>query len=230
MGGDGDDSFAQDISEYESGNTGALVMGTSWYSETPGIMPNLLWGGNDAAVSFVFYDPSSVVNAKVLAATTPVELGGATGSLPTLALEGSNQTIASLADVAGAAVTGVVTNSLPIQPAILTIDAASGTTTYTGSITGNLSLVKSGDGTQNLLGSLTYTGDTTVTGGVLNVSSIDNPTATVTVTAGTLTATSLNVDTLIIGETGLAVVPEPSTFVLLFLAGIGMLATVCRRK
>ena len=82
---------------------------------TTGVIPATPWndgsGNADADATFSFYDPSSVIAANALPITTPVLLGGAAGSTPKLDLQGMNQQIASLADVAGAAVKGVVTNS-----------------------------------------------------------------------------------------------------------------------
>jgi autotransporter-associated beta strand protein len=79
--------------------------------------------------------------------------------------------VASLADHGGAG--GTVTNSHG-TPAVLTVDAAAGSTTFTGTIadgTGGVSLVKSGDSTQVLAGPgvSTYTGGTIINGGVLEV-------------------------------------------------------------
>jgi autotransporter-associated beta strand protein len=236
LGGD-NDAFAQDICEFDSGNTGAIAMGTSWYDLTPGTMPQQPWGANDATVSFVFYDPASVTNAAILPSMTPVQLGGAVGSTPTLDLQGANQQIGSLADVAGAAVMGVVTNSLPIQPVVLTLAADSGTTTYSGSIEGNLSLVKTGGSTQILTGSLTYTGDTTVNEGTLIVNDLVMPGSTISVKDGaTLEARSIVADTLSIGgapSSGAAspiAVPEPCTLVLLTLAIAAMATCMARGR
>jgi autotransporter-associated beta strand protein len=235
--GGSNDAFAQDICEFDSGNTGALTMGTSWFDMTPGTMPQQPWGANDATVSFVFYDPASVTNAAILPSMTPVQLGGAVGSTPTLDLQGANQQIGSLADVVDAAVMGVVTNSLPIQFVQLTLAADSGTTTYSGSIEGNLSLVKTGGSTQILTGSLTYTGDTTVNGGTLVVNDLVIPSSTISVMDGAvLEANSIVADTLSIGGTSSssaappAAVPEPSVMVLLTLALAIAAACMTKRK
>ncbi|HET6246658.1 MAG TPA: autotransporter-associated beta strand repeat-containing protein [Tepidisphaeraceae bacterium] len=103
----------------------------------------------------------------ILPSATPVQL--ATGA--TLDLAGTTQTIASLAD-ATAGSTGSVINSAAAVPATLTINPASGTTTFSGSISDNgtanaISVVKSGAGTQVLAGASTFSGTTSVNGGPL---------------------------------------------------------------
>jgi fibronectin-binding autotransporter adhesin len=238
MGGEGNDAFGQNIGGTDVGGSGALTFLSAWTGATPGTMPDTEWltGGNSAFASFVFYDPSSVISAHVLVSTTPVLLGGAAGSTPTLDLQGANQEIASLADVAGAAVKGVVTNSAPDMPVVLTLGALTGMTEYSGAIEGNISLVKNGGSTQSLTGSLTYTGDTTVNGGTLIVNDLNMPSSTISVMDGAvLEARSIVADTLSIGGTPLvnaappAAVPEPGTLILLTLAAIGMLLAI-RRK
>ena len=59
--------------------------------------------------------------------------------------------------------TAPITNSCTTA-AVLT-DAISSTQTYSGNITGNLSLAVTGTGNQTLTGNNTYTGNTTVSGG-----------------------------------------------------------------
>jgi autotransporter-associated beta strand protein len=235
MGG-GVDKFAQNISTYDNGS-GAITPYLTVYQTNLYAMPDQNWGVNsEASATFMYYNPSGIITANLLPITTPVLMGGAAGSTPTLDLQGASQQIASLADVAGATVFGVVKNSAASTPVVLTLSAASGTTTYSGSIDGNLSLVKDGGSIQNLTGSLTYTGNTTVNAGTLNVSSIDTPAATVYVATGaTLTATSIVADTLSIGGTPLeasvaAAVPEPGTLVLLVLAGLTLAGAYLRRK
>jgi autotransporter-associated beta strand protein len=94
-------------------------------------------------------------------------------------------------------------------------------------------ITKTGLGTLTLSGVNTYGGDTNVDQGTLTfTTALNTPNATVNVATGaTLNATSIVADTLNIGDVGQAnAVPEPSTFVLLALAGVGILAAWLRRK
>jgi autotransporter-associated beta strand protein len=94
-------------------------------------------------------------------------------------------------------------------------------------------LKKNGGGALTLAATPTYNGDTTVNAGVLNANGgISTPSATVYVATGaTLNATSIVADTLTIGgapHLAATAVPEPGTFVLLVLAGLG--AFLARRR
>jgi autotransporter-associated beta strand protein len=237
IGGDGNDFFSGTLATLDAGITGAVTIGGSYYGSPAGSMPTTGWndgsGSANADATFSFYDPSGFIAANALPITTPVVLGGATGSTPALDLNGMDQQVASLADVAGAAVLGTVTNSKPSVPVVLTLGAESGSKTYTGAITGNLSLVKDGGSMQSLLGALTYVGDTTVNAGELIVTNLNTPANTVSVMDGaTLTATSIVADTLVIGGTpspAPLAVPEPGTFALLVFAAFGALLA-WRRK
>jgi fibronectin-binding autotransporter adhesin len=228
------DIFDENVTTYDTGN-GAISLGTYYWGYPAAGEPTSIGSpANETAVSFIYYNPSGVITADLLPVTTPVVMGGATGSTPTLDLQGADQRIASLADVEDAEVFGAVTNSATATSVVLTLSAASGETTYNGSIDGNISLVKDGDSTQNLLGSLTYTGDTTVVGGTLTVSGLNTPSSDVTVSNdAVLNAGSIVASTLTIGGSRVpapAPVPEPGTVVLLALAGLGTLLAAWRRK
>jgi len=120
-----------------------------------------------------------------LPATTAVSL--AQGA--TLDLNGVNQTVASLADYAGAG--GAVINSANASPLTLTLNPSSGSTTFSGTITdsgaaGAIGLIKSGAGTQVLSGANQIAGPVDVQEGTLMMSGSVGP---VTVEAlGTLSA------------------------------------------
>ncbi|MCX6919639.1 MAG: autotransporter-associated beta strand repeat-containing protein, partial [Verrucomicrobia bacterium] len=78
----------------------------------------------------------------------------------TLDLNGNHQTVAGLAGA------GTVTNAALGGTVTLTVNQAT-TTTFSGALTGDLSLVKSGNGILTLSGSSTYTAGTTVQAGTL---------------------------------------------------------------
>jgi fibronectin-binding autotransporter adhesin len=88
----------------------------------------------------------------------------------TLALGGNSVSIASLLDGTGGG--GTVENGSDVD-ATLTLPTASGTTAFSGVLadggSGTLSLAKTGDSVLILSGASTYTGTTSVTGGVLDV-------------------------------------------------------------
>ena len=98
---------------------------------------------------------------------TPVQIAG--GAV--LDLHGLNATLDSLADAAGSG--GTVTTSVSgvFGPIALTL-APAGTTTFSGVIqngAGQIFVTVNGPGTQVLAGSNTYTGATTINGGVLEI-------------------------------------------------------------
>ncbi len=234
----GDFSSGMSIS-YDTGPASEITLGAPVYDLTVGTVPTYLWTtavNGEASVSFVYYNPGGVITANLLPVTTPVVMGGPAGSAPSLDLQGADQRIASLADVAGAEVFGVVTNSAAATPVVLTLSAASGTTTYSGAIDGDLSLVKDGESVQILTGPLTYTGDTTVNAGTLSMTNLNTPGSAVSVAAGaTLSATSITADSLTVGGGPFVAagapnaVPEPGTLALLILAALGCIALL-RRK
>ena len=115
-------------------------------------------------------------------------------------------------------------------------------TLYAGSITGMAGLVKTGTGSLTIAGSITYSGDTTVNAGTLTVGKLDTPLWDVAIDGNsTLYAGSLSCDTLTLGPGcrvviepipggplavgtpgGIVAVPEPSTLLLLTLAGLAL--------
>jgi len=105
--------------------------------------------------------------ANVLPRATTVSL--ASGA--TLDVNGTPQTVAVLADVAGAG--GLVTNSAASTPVTLTLAPSSGSATFSGNINDNgsanaISLTVNGtSGTQILNGANTFHGITIITGGTL---------------------------------------------------------------
>jgi len=94
-------------------------------------------------------------------------VSGATAVM-TYDLAGFDQTIASLTSGSGVTTAnGIVTDSGAAKT--LTISSSSGSTTYAGLISGAIALTKSGASTQILSGGNSYSGLTTVNGGVLQI-------------------------------------------------------------
>jgi fibronectin-binding autotransporter adhesin len=113
--------------------------------------------------------------------TTSRLLLGFVGTAPALDLNGRSQQLAGLYDYqSGSAALATVTNTSG-APATLTVDStdigqpagaglsADATPTYTGTLSGNLALVKSGTGHLTLKSANSYTGSTTVSGGILTL-------------------------------------------------------------
>ena len=128
--------------------------------------------------------------------TARVLLAGSTGRPSALDLNGNNQAIAGLANQIGfggldEGARRVVNTSG--TAATLTLNTSSDQTTGTtvggsdinGTTGNNLSLVKSGTGTQTLSGANTYSGNTTITGGTLSLGQVNsnNESSTVSITA-----------------------------------------------
>jgi autotransporter-associated beta strand protein len=124
----------------------------------------------------------------------------------TLTLLGFSNTIASLAD--GARGGGLVQNGAPFGTATLTISGAAGGTnsfsgvlqdgTGEGALAPTLNVVKNGPSTQILAGHNTYTGNTTINGGVLEVDGSIASSGLTTVNAnGVLTGVGVVGETLV---------------------------------
>jgi autotransporter-associated beta strand protein len=101
-----------------------------------------------------------------LPSSTALVMNRSENSLVTLDLNGFNQQAASLASGAGVTTAHAVITNTSATAATLTLDGPANTT-YAGLLSGNLSLVKQGGGTQTLSGAHTYTGTTTVSAGTL---------------------------------------------------------------
>lgn len=106
-----------------------------------------------------------------LPVTTVLDVQAAGTDAATLDLNNFNQTLAGLKRSAAASST--VKNSGP-NLRTLTLDTSTNNT-YSGTIIGaNLALTKSGSGTQVLSGANTYTGNTTLTAGTINLGVAEN--------------------------------------------------------
>jgi autotransporter-associated beta strand protein len=142
-----------------TGASGLTVMNSS------GILGTLNLAGNNSYSGLTTTTGFSLVGAGSTTAFSPnsdfdVHFGSS------LALNGFDNTIRSLSG------SGIVSNNTIGTAATLIIASPSGTTTFSGLIAdggATLSLVKAGAGTQVLAGDNTYTGTTTVNGGILSV-------------------------------------------------------------
>ncbi|CAJ0740614.1 autotransporter domain-containing protein [Ralstonia mannitolilytica] len=132
-------------------------------------------GGTQTLSGVNTYGGATTINAGTLALTgagrlasgTTVALTGATSALDLSA--GANQTVAHLSGVAGSRVV--------LNGSALTL-ADDSSQTFTGSLSGNGSLIKQGTGTLTLNGvSSSFSGSTTVAGGTLAVGDAANASA-----------------------------------------------------
>jgi autotransporter-associated beta strand protein len=112
--------------------------------------------------------------ANRLPVATILSLGQtASTNLGTFNLDGNSQQIAGLASIAGTNVSGSKNTVTSATAATLTINGATdntfsgGTNANSGTITGAITLVKAGTGTQTFGEANTYTGTTTITGGFI---------------------------------------------------------------
>ncbi|UVE19151.1 autotransporter-associated beta strand repeat-containing protein [Pseudomonas sp. LS44] len=96
-----------------------------------------------------------------LSTSTAVSIADVAGA--TLNLNGFNQQVASLA---GGGATG---GSVALGGGTLTVNRASGSSSFAGDISGTGGLTKAGVGTQILAGNNTYSGATTINAGALNI-------------------------------------------------------------
>jgi len=119
--------------------------------------------------------------------STNAELAVGLSGAGTFDLNGFNQTLTGLADgTTGATAPELVTNSAA-QPVVLTLNLINAGYNYSGVIGGNVSLVVAGLANQYLAGTNTYTGNTTVLGGSLELAQPTlAPSATVSVANGAI--------------------------------------------
>jgi fibronectin-binding autotransporter adhesin len=121
-----------------------------------------------AAQISTMFNGGGIAGTNILPTTTPLSI--ASGAI--LDMNGVTQTVASISDITGGG--GSITNSAANLPVTLTINPASGATTFSGTISDTsaasaISVTKSGAGTQVLAGANSYRGVTTIAGGVLQL-------------------------------------------------------------
>jgi fibronectin-binding autotransporter adhesin len=165
----------------------------------------------------------AVLTVRIGGTLNPVNWGDAAGANIAGALKLNSATSANVVDFQnGINLNGKIRTILVEDNPSSTLDFAA----VTGPIadgSGVGGILKTGAGTLKLTGALTYTGNTVIDGGTLQINS---PTATLSTISGTgklgigssanLTAASINVDSLYIGTTPAgAAVPEPSALVLM---------------
>jgi fibronectin-binding autotransporter adhesin len=152
-----------------SGNSD-VVLGSNTVNGSGGA-GTLFLSGNNSYAGTTIVDGNGVIqlgSTGALPSATDLIFGVTDASSATLDLNGFNQTINTLSAVSGAS---TITNSSLVNSATLSISGgATAKNGYNGSITGNLSLYKTGAGALTLTGSSTYSGATTIAQGALTVS------------------------------------------------------------
>ena len=134
-------------------------------------------GGGDYAVLNVGGGTGSIGIADGLATNASLNVSAASS----FDLNGFNQTLTGL--TSGGAANALLTNSAA-TPATLTLDL-SANSSYYGSIGGNITLVENGSAVLNLANTNSYTGNTTVNGGTLELAQPSiNTNSTVTLAGG----------------------------------------------
>jgi autotransporter-associated beta strand protein len=156
------DGAGTNISVSGASGTGTVILNpatANTYSGVSGIIRGILRLGKDDAL------PTGT--------TLDIDSVSSISDAAIFDMAGFNQTVAALQDTATSSLGSVVTNSATSDPSTLTV---TGTSTFDGIIkdgagSSTVSLVKSTGGTLTLKGVNTYTGDTTVSGGTLQVNS-----------------------------------------------------------
>ena len=145
-----------------------------------------------------------------LPSTTILNLGSATANLGTFDLNAFNQTVGGLVSTTGnyaGASTNIVTSA---TAATLTINTGASTYSYSdntpansGIITGAVSIVKSGSGTQTFGGTNTYSGTTTISAGTLKAANNSAfSSGVITINGGTLDLNSKTIPNSVTLTTG----------------------------
>ena len=140
-------------------------------------------GGGNYTIFTLNQGTASIGANNGLSTSAALSMSVSAGS--TFDLNGFSQTLSGLSDGVTPANVELVTNSVASQ-ATLDLNLSS-SYTYSGVIGGNVALVVSGTGSLDLAGTNTYTGNTTVTGGTLEIAQPAlSAASTVTVASGGL--------------------------------------------
>lgn len=180
-----------------SNGTGVLGIQGSITSSVPVTISGgfiALSGGGSYTDLSVGADTTSLGANNGISTSATVDV--AANDVATLDLNGFDQELAGLTRIAGNAAT--VTNS-SVSTKVLTINSAA-TPSYAGDVSGALSLVKSGSGSQTLAGAVSYTGDTTVNSGILSIAAVnaanESSSVSIAATGATLDLTFAGTDTV----------------------------------
>jgi fibronectin-binding autotransporter adhesin len=180
-----------------------------------------------------------------IADSSIVTMNGSNGNNAFLNLMGYNETVGGINDPTGYGVVQLASDSAINTDSTLTVNTTAADSSFAGILrdkfqgtgAGKLNLVKDGSKTLTISGTISYTGNTTVLDGILNVVAINTPDANVSVEGGALNAQSIVCNILTIGAGGsfagresLSTVPEPSTWAMLMLAATGLGIYYCRAR
>lgn len=139
------------------------IIGTGGLTKTGGGIQNLQTVGNSSS-STINYSGSTLISAGTLQAANANAFSANSAHTvtagATLDLNSFNQTTGSLAGA----------GNVTLGSATLTTGSSTTSTIFSGTISGTGGLTKAGNGVFTLTGVNTYTGATTVNGGVLNIS------------------------------------------------------------
>ena len=166
----------------DSGVTAVTFASGSIFGQNGVMPPNVTDNGADPNA---IYRPVTFAFTQALSGSISSSTNLTIAASAAFDLDGNSQTLASLADSGAGG--GSVINSAPSTPVTLTLNPASGNFTFSGTISdagsaNAISLVKSGSGTEVLVGNNTYSGSTTVFGGSLIVNGSLNTSGTVSIT------------------------------------------------
>jgi autotransporter-associated beta strand protein len=224
-------SYIADAIHLWSGLDPATIGKVALVKDGPGIQR--LTPGNVWTAGLYAYTGGTTVKAGTLDISTVTSF---TPNSP-VAVEGGELAVGDLHNQTWSSValkTGMITGAATVS-SLTDFDMQAGLATV--GLAGGAGLVKSTTGTVTLAGPLSYTGNTDVQAGTLEIDGVATLTTVTGADVGTvkvcdgasLTAASIQVGTLVIGGTptytappASAAVPEPSAIVLLVLAGLAV--------
>jgi autotransporter-associated beta strand protein len=196
------------LTTYVAPTTGLPQLTDVLFSAVSGSILTIDWQKNSdnvmvSAIQIVGTHPALAFNFLPIA--TPLTIAADA----TLDLGGGSQQVASLSDYTPGSGGSIINSSSAAS--LLTLSPTGGSTTFSGMIPGGgslgmISLVMSGSGTQVLAGNNSFTGSTTINGGLLKVGAANSlsPNSNVLINGGTLDATAFSqkVQSLTVGSSG----------------------------